>query len=195
MLLHRKFAGTTLILGSQSPRRRSLIQSLGLDVQLAEVREIDETFPSGLRRAKIAEFLAELKSDAYADLVSDKTLLLTADTIVWQGGNVIGKPTDYDDAVRILKQLSGRRHKVYTGVCLRSKTRVRVFSVASTVRFNTLTDEEIHYYVSNCEPYDKAGAYGIQEWIGYIGIRGIRGSFYNVMGLPMQRLYEELKKF
>lgn len=195
MLLHRKYAGTTLILGSQSPRRRSLIQSLGLDVQLAEAREIEETYPLGLRRGNIATYLAELKSEAYADLVNDKTLLLTADTIVWQRGRVIGKPVDYDDAIRILHQLSGRRHKVYTGVCLRSKTRIRVFSVASTVRFNTLTDEEIQYYVSSYQPYDKAGAYGIQEWIGYIGIRGIRGSFYNVMGLPMQRLYEELKKF
>lgn len=127
MLLHKKFADTTIILGSQSPRRRALIQSLGLQVEIAETRAIDETYPPGLRSAAIAEYLAELKSEAYADLVTKQSILITADTIVWQRGKVIGKPADYDDAVRILQQLSGRRHKVYTGVCLRSPTRIRIF--------------------------------------------------------------------
>lgn len=184
-----------IILASQSPRRHMLLKGLGLDFKIVANNEIEETWPSGLTKEQIPVYLAELKADHIIPEVPEDTLLITADTIVWLNGRVIGKPVDRSDAVRILKELSGEVHEVITGVCLRTGNRKRTFTASSLVYFARLSDEEIDYYIENFRPYDKAGAYGIQEWIGYIGLEKIEGSYYNVMGLPVQKLYTELKRF
>lgn len=184
-----------ILLASNSPRRRELLSGLGIDYQVATLPAIDESYPGNLSGEEIPAYIARHKAEAYKRLMDDNTLLITADTIVWLDGQVYGKPTDADDARRMLRELSGRTHTVITGVAVTTTTKQRVFAVASEVAFAELTDEEIDFYVTRYNPVDKAGAYGIQEWIGYIGVTGLSGSYFNVMGLPVQRLYQELKKW
>jgi septum formation protein len=184
-----------IILASRSPRRRELLGGLGLDFEVRVIPGIDESYPDGLPPAEIPRFIARKKADAYRPDMKENELVITADTVVILDNEVLEKPRDRDDAICMLHRLAGRTHEVVTGVVLTVRNRQSVFSVTSEVDFATLTDEEIRYYVDTFQPYDKAGAYGIQEWIGYIGVQAIRGSFYNVMGLPVQRLYQELKKF
>ena len=183
-----------IILASQSPRRKNLLSGIDIKFEIIVRKDINEEFPSDLGMIEIPEFLARSKSEHYLDLLETDTILITADTIVWHNEKVVGKPTDSDDAIRILKTLSGDKHIVVTGVCIRTANIVRIFHAVSEVYFRKLTDDEILYYVSNYKPFDKAGAYGIQEWIGFVGIEKIEGSFYNVMGLPVQQVYKELQQ-
>ena len=184
-----------IILGSNSPRRRELLAGLDLDFEVKVIPGLEEHYPATLQPEEIPVFLAQQKAAAYIPTLPEKTLLITADTIVWNRNEVIGKPKNREDAIQMLQSLSGHEHHVVTGVCLTTTEKQKAFSVISAVKFATLTNEEIGYYVDKYQPFDKAGAYGIQEWIGYVGVENINGSFYNVMGLPVQRLYQELKKF
>jgi MAF protein len=183
-----------IILASKSPRRQQLLSDLGLKFTVQSL-DVKEEFPDGLGMTEIPVFLAELKANAFREQMKNNQLVITADTIVWLDGKVLGKPKDYSDGFKMLSDLSGKKHEVVTGVCLLSKTKKIVFYIVSDVWFKNLTEEEIHYYLENYKPYDKAGAYGIQEWIGYVGVNRIEGSFFNVMGLPIQDLYEHLKNF
>lgn len=183
-----------VILASKSPRRQQLLTDLGLKFTVQST-DVPEEFPAGLAMTEIPVFLAELKAEAFRPYLKNNQLVITADTIVWLDGEVLGKPTDYEDGFRMLKGLSGKKHEVITGVCLLSTEKKVSFYALTDVWFKSLSDEEIHYYLENYRPYDKAGAYGIQEWIGYVAINRIEGSFYNVMGLPIQSLYEHLKTF
>ena len=195
MLLHDKLKNYRLILASQSPRRRQLLSDAGIEFTLADRFECDETFPQDMPAEDVAEYLSRLKSDAYPAPLAEGDILLTADTVVIANNRVLGKPSDRAEAIEMISLLSGCDHEVITGCTLRTATRQRSFSVRSKVHFRALDREEIEYYVDCYRPFDKAGAYGIQEWIGYVGIEGIEGSFYNVMGLPVQRLYSILKEF
>ena len=195
MLLHEKLKDWKLILASQSPRRRQLLQDAGLEFQLAPRFECEESFPDTMPAAEVAQYLSSLKSEAYPESLGANDILLTADTVVIACNRILGKPADRAEAIEMITMLSGRDHEVVTGVTLRSAECVKSFSVSSKVRFRALLQEEIAYYVDTYRPFDKAGSYGIQEWIGYVGIEGIEGSFYNVMGLPVQRLYSELNDF
>ena len=195
MLLHDKLKPYRLILASQSPRRRQLLADAGIEFVLAPRFECEESFPDTMPAAEVAEYLSSLKSEAYPEPLGANDILLTADTVVIACNRILGKPADRAEAIEMITMLSGREHEVVTGVTLRSAERVKSFSVVSKVRFRALLQEEIEYYVDTYRPYDKAGSYGIQEWIGYVGIEGIEGSFYNVMGLPVQRLYCELGEF
>jgi len=184
-----------IILGSQSPRRQELLRGLDIDFEVRTIDGLEEHYPETLQGAEIPLFLARQKADAFLPTLTADDLLITADTIVWLDGRVYGKPTDADDARRMLRTLAGRTHEVITGVCLTSKERQEAFSATTQVSFANLSDAEIDYYVAKYRPFDKAGSYGVQEWIGYIGVESIAGSFYNVMGLPVQRLYQKLKEF
>lgn len=195
MLLHDKLKSWHLVLASQSPRRRQLLQDAGLDFDLAPRFECEESFPDTMPAEEVAEYLSRLKSEAYPFELKERDILLTADTIVVASGRVLGKPKDRTEAIEMIEMLSDREHEVITGVTLRAKQKVESFSALSKVSFRRLRGEEIEYYVDRYSPMDKAGAYGIQEWIGYVGIESIEGSFYNVMGLPIQKLYCELEKF
>lgn len=188
-------AAYRIILGSNSPRRRELLAGLDLSFDVHVIPGLEENYPDSLQPQEIPVFLSKQKAEAYLSTLEDQVLLITADTIVWNETEVIGKPKDREDAIRMLLSLSGHEHQVVTGVCLTTTKKQETFSVVSSVRFASLTDEEIIYYVDKYKPFDKAGAYGIQEWIGYVGVESISGSFYNVMGLPVQRLYQELKRF
>jgi len=183
-----------IILASQSPRRQELLGGLNIPFEVQEI-VVEESYPSQLVGVDIPMYLAEKKADAFVERMKNNTLLITADTIVWHEGCVFGKPTDLADATRMLKSLSGKTHQVITGVCISTLLNRKTFHVISEVRFSRLTPEEIEYYLQNFQPYDKAGAYGVQEWIGYIGVEYIEGSYFNVMGLPIQRLYSELKRW
>ena len=194
MLLQDRLKDYRLILASASPRRRELLASCDIDFELAEKFECEECYPADLEAEKVAEYLSQLKSKAYPHALKEGDILLTADTVVIVNGEILGKPKDNADAERMLKMLSGATHKVVTGVTLRTSSRTLSFSAESLVSFRALDAEEVAYYVEKYRPMDKAGAYGIQEWIGYIGIEHIEGSFYNVMGLPTQRLYTALKE-
>ena len=194
MLLHDKLKEYRLILASQSPRRRQLLADAGIEFELAPRFECEESFPDTMPAHEVAEYLSRLKSEAYPEPLGERDILLTADTVVIAHSRILGKPADRAEAIAMISMLSGCEHDVVTGVTLRTATRTHSFSVKSKVRFRALDDEEIAYYVDTYRPYDKAGAYGIQEWIGYVGIEGIDGSFYNVMGLPVQRLYCYLKE-
>ena len=195
MLLHEKLKPYRLILASQSPRRRQLLADAGIEFVLAPRFECEESFPGTMPAAEVAEYLSSLKSEAYPEPLGANDILLTADTVVIACNRILGKPADRAEAIEMITMLSGRDHEVVTGVTLRSAECVKSFSVVSKVQFRALAQEEIEYYVDTYRPYDKAGSYGIQEWIGYVGIEGIEGSFYNVMGLPVQRLYCELNDF
>lgn len=181
-----------IILGSQSPRRKELLKALDIDFEVMVKDGIEEVFPSGLSKENIALHLAEIKSKAYDSELDKHTIVITADTIVWKNGIVMNKPRDYNEAVAMLKKLSNGEHFVITGVCLRSEKKQKSFYSSTKVVFKELSFAEIDYYVTNYKPYDKAGAYGIQEWIGYTGIKHIEGSYFNVVGLPVQKLYDEL---
>lgn len=184
-----------IILASNSPRRQELLSGLDLDFTVKTIPDIDESYPENLKGGDIPLFLAEKKADAYRQIMEDKTLIITADTIVWHKDRVFGKPKDKEDAVTMLKALSNDTHTVFTGVCVMSNNKKSTFVVSSEVKFSNLSDAEISFYVDKYKPFDKAGSYGVQEWIGYVGVEYISGSFYNIMGLPVQRLYQELKKF
>lgn len=195
MLLHKKLENYNLILASASPRRRQLLADCGIQFTLAEKFECDETFPATMPCCEVAQHISALKSNAYPNPLSEKEILLTADTVVIAENKILGKPADRAEAVEMLTLLSGRKHTVITGVTIRTATHTHSFSIESGVYFRALTSEEMDYYIDTYKPFDKAGAYGIQEWIGYVAIEGIEGSFFNVMGLPVQRLYVELDLF
>ncbi|MEL7589568.1 MAG: Maf-like protein [Prolixibacteraceae bacterium] len=183
-----------IILASESPRRQHLLRELGLEF---EVRPsfLEEFYPEELGMTAIPVYLAELKADAMKDGLKENELLITADTIVWKDDQVMNKPKDRDEAIAMLKSLSGNKHQVITGMHLLASTKKISFHAVTEVCFDELTEDEIVYYVDRYSPYDKAGGYGIQEWIGYVGINRIEGSFYNVMGLPVHKLYQYLKEF
>lgn len=184
-----------IILGSNSPRRKELLSGLDIKFNVKVIPGLEENYPETLDPQEIPVFLSKQKAEAYLSSLDDTMLLISADTIVWNGNAVIGKPKNRAEAIQMLRSLSGHEHHVVTGVCLTTTKKQLTFSVISSVRFASLNDEEIIYYVDKYKPFDKAGAYGIQEWIGYVGVESISGSFYNVMGLPVQRLYQELKTF
>ena len=182
-----------VILASNSPRRKELLGGLGIDYEVKTIPDIDESYPAGLGAEEIPVYIARSKADAYRSVMQSDELIITADTIVWIDGVVMGKPKDELEACDMLRKLSGKTHQVVTGVCLTTVDKQISFSTVTDVAFADLTETEVQYYVSNYRPLDKAGAYGIQEWIGYIGVRCISGSYFNVVGLPIQRLYTELK--
>ena len=184
-----------IVLASNSPRRKELLGGLGLPLEVRTKQGIDESYPEGLNGEQIALHISKKKAEAYKSDMADDELIITADTIVYVDGEVLGKPKDKEDARRMFKLMSGREHQVITGVCVVAKEKTMQFASVTDVTFTQLEDEEIDYYINNYKPYDKAGAYGIQEWIGYVGITGIRGSYFNVVGLPVQRLYTALKQF
>lgn len=193
-MLHERLKDFHIILGSESPRRHYLLNELGIEYEIMVNNQLEETYPPGLTREEIPVYLAKLKSRTLMTEVPPQTLLITADTIVWLDGRVINKPRDREDAVSILNRLSGNMHEVLTGVCLRTEEKMHAFHASSLVWFARLDSEEIEYYIDQYKPFDKAGAYGVQEWIGYIGIEKIEGSYFNVMGLPIQKVYHELKQ-
>ncbi len=184
-----------IILGSNSPRRRELLSGLDIPFEVRTISDVEEIYPPDLRREEIPVYLSKLKAAAYAREIDNNTLLITADTIVWLNGKVYGKPADEEQARQMLRDLSGKTHEVITGVCLTSNEKQKVFFAVSKVKFGVLEENEILYYVSKYKPYDKAGSYGVQEWIGYIGVEQLEGSFYNVMGLPVRMLYTYLKEW
>ena len=184
-----------LVLASNSPRRRELLGGLGVPFTVRTIDGIDESYPANLDGADIPLHIARQKAAAYLPTLAPDELLITADTIVYLDNRVIGKPKDENEAIRMLHTLSGRTHKVITGVSLSTTERTKAFAAVSLVTFAPLSEEEIDYYVHTFHPLDKAGAYGVQEWIGMVGVKRIEGSYFNVMGLPVQRLYEELRAF
>lgn len=181
-----------IILASASPRRKELLAGLDLDFEVKEIKGVSESYPESLRAEEVPQYISREKAAAYQ--VADDELLLTADTVVVVDNTILGKPHDADDARRMLRLVSGRTHQVVTGVTLTTTKAQKTFGVTTDVTFRQLTDDEINYYISHYRPFDKAGAYGIQEWIGYIGVTSIYGSYYNVMGLPVQRIYQEIMK-
>ena len=183
-----------IILASNSPRRRELLSGLGLDYEVRTLPGIDESYPETLPGEEIPVYISSQKASAYLGELKENELLITADTIVWLDGRVLGKPSDEEDACQMLRALSGKTHQVITGVTLATTTFQKSFASVSQVTFATLSDEEIKYYINHYHPMDKAGSYGVQEWIGFIGVERIEGSYFNVMGLPVQRLYRELKE-
>ena len=193
-MLKEKLRKYTLVLASRSPRRMKLLQETGIPFRLAIPLDVEEKYPDGLDKFQIPVYLAEMKSKAYGD-IPDSEILVTADTIVWHNNQIIGKPKDPEDAFRILTALAGNMHEVITGVCVRKNYKTTSFYSHSEVYFTKLSPEEIRFYIENYKPFDKAGSYGIQDWIGYVGIEKINGSYFNVMGLPVQKLYRELEVF
>lgn len=191
----------SVVLASNSPRRKELLSGLGVNFSVKTLPDVDESFPDTLKGEEIPLFIARKKADAYKVLFSSVTsneveeplLVITADTIVWLEDEVLGKPANATEARTMLSKLSGKKHQVITGVCLTTASWQKSFAAVSEVQFSSLTEEEMDYYIQNYCPYDKAGAYGVQEWIGFIGVESIQGSYFNVMGLPIQRLYRELK--
>lgn len=180
-----------IILSSKSPRRKELLAGLDIPFEVQVVSGIDESYPDGMGAEEIPQFIAKRKSTAYQ--IANDEIIVTADTVVVLDDKILGKPVDETEARNMLQALSGQTHRVITGVCLTSTEKQRTFSVVSEVTFKSLSDHEIDYYISHYHPLDKAGAYGIQEWIGYVGVTSLKGSYFNVMGLPVQRIYEELK--
>ena len=183
-----------IILASNSPRRKELLAGLGLPFEVRVLQDIDESYPDDLPVSEVALYIAGKKADAYRTSLADDELVITADTVVIVGDEILGKPVDEADAERMLRLISGRTHQVTTGVCMLTRETERRFAVTTDVTFKSLSDDEIYYYITHYRPFDKAGAYGIQEWIGYIGVTGLHGSYYNVMGLPVQRIYETLQQ-
>ena len=184
-----------VILASNSPRRKELLAGIDVKFKVRVIQDIDESYPSDLPTKNIAEYISRKKAAVYQQQMAPDELIITADTIVVLGDEVMGKPHDEADARRMLRELSGQTHQVITGVTLTTIQKQISFSVETDVTFKALSDSEIDYYVSHYEPFDKAGAYGIQEWIGHIGVTGLQGSYFNVMGLPVQRIYEALSNF
>lgn len=189
-MLREKLKDYNIILASGSPRRQEFFKDLNIDFTI-ELKEVAEVYPKELKGCEITDFLADLKSKAFTNL-SEKDLLITSDTIVWLDGKALGKPKNAADAFSMLSALSGKKHEVITSISIKSKYFEKIISDTTIVSFNNITDEEINYYIKNYKPFDKAGAYGIQEWIGLIGINNIEGSYFNVVGLPVHKLYKEL---
>lgn len=187
--------GYKLVLASASPRRKELLAGLDIPFLVRVIDGVDESYPADLPQAEIPLFISKKKSEVYASSISDNEIVITADTVVIAGDSILGKPKDCSEASAMLRLLSGRKHQVVTGVTLAAKGKSHSFSVSTDVWFSVLSDREIDYYIEHYRPYDKAGAYGIQEWIGYVGIERIEGSYSNVVGLPVQRLYRELLSF
>ena len=187
--------GYKIILASNSPRRKELLGGLGIDFEVRTLQGIDESYPDSLKGEDIPMYISSKKADAYKASMADDELIITADTIVYDQGRVLGKPKDAESAKMMLRELSGHSHEVITGVSVVTKEKTVRFASTSRVFFDALTDDEIDYYVHTYKPFDKAGAYGIQEWIGFIGVTRLEGSYFNVMGLPIQRLYKVLKDF
>jgi len=183
-----------IILASRSPRRQLLLRELGLKFEVI-IKEYSETYPDNLLGEEIARFVAYEKATSFKNEIAFNDIVITADTIVWSNNRVLGKPVNYEDAKRIIREISGNTHEVITGVCIFSSFKEKVFSVSTRVTFDSLSEEELDYYVDNYKPYDKAGAYGIQEWIGLAACSHIEGSYSNVVGLPVHRLYKELQTF
>ena len=191
-MLLDKLKQYNVVLASNSPRRRELLADLGIDFKVRTIKDIDENYPHDMPALEIAEFISQKKAQVYQRQMGENEIVITADTVVILENEVLGKPTDTADASRMLHKLSGKIHKVVTGVTIVMQGRMSSFSAVTDVEFAQLSDEDIDFYVDNYRPLDKAGAYGIQEWIGCMGVRHINGSFYNVMGLPLHRLYTEL---
>ena len=192
-MLSTKLKNYNLILASGSPRRQQFLKDLHLDFTI-DVREVEEIYPKELKGSDITDFLAELKASAFKNL-KENDILITSDTIVWMDDKAIGKPKDRNNAIKIFKELSGNKHQVITSICIKTSSEIKIINDTTDVYFKELTDDEITFYIDNFNPYDKAGGYGIQDWIGYIGVEKIEGSFFNVMGLPVHKLYTELSKF
>lgn len=191
----RLVEGYKVILASNSPRRKELLGGLGIPFEVRTLSGIDESYPGTLKGEEIPMYISGKKAEAYQRTMADDEMIITADTIVYDNGQVLGKPKDREEAIQMLRQLSGHAHEVITGVSIVTKQKTSQFASTSKVYFAELTDEEITYYVDNYRPFDKAGAYGIQEWIGFVAVTRIEGSYFNVMGLPIQRLYTELKQY
>lgn len=194
MMLPENIEQYEIILGSGSPRRKFLLAELGWKFQVI-VKDVDESFDPNLKREEIPLYLCELKAAAFEKDLTGNRLVITADTVVWVDGMVLNKPGSYEEAMSMLRQLSGNTHEVITGVCMRSASKMRSFHIVTKVKFRELSEKELDYYISTYKPYDKAGAYGAQEWIGYVGVERIEGSYFNVMGLPVKELYEEIAIF
>lgn len=183
-----------IILASGSPRRQQYCKELGLDFSI-QLKEVEEIYPEHLKHHQITDFLAELKANAFENELAENEILITSDTIVWHENKALGKPKDYEEAFKMIQSMCGKTHEVITSVCLKTKLKSEVFHSITKVTFVNLTKEEIDYYITNYKPFDKAGAYGIQEWIGLVGISKIEGSYPNVVGLPVDKLYEKLKEY
>lgn len=183
-----------IILASGSPRRQQYCKELGLDFSI-QLKEVEEIYPEHLTHHQITDFLAELKANAFENELAENEILITSDTIVWHENKALGKPKDYQEAFEMIHSMSGKTHEVITSVCIKTKLKSEVFHSITKVTFINLTKEEIDYYITNYKPFDKAGAYGIQEWIGLIGISKIEGSYPNVVGLPVDKLYAKLKEY
>lgn len=189
----KNLTNKNIILASKSPRRQRLLKDLGIPFNIHPA-DIDEVYPDHLKAGEIPVFLAEKKALSLQNLLQEDTIIISADTIVWMDNKTLDKPDNRAEAIAMLRKLSGRKHHVYSGVCILTKQGCTSFYSCTNVHFKKLSDDEIHHYIETCKPFDKAGAYGIQEWIGYIGIEKLEGSYFNVVGLPVQQLYEELKK-
>ncbi|MFI3263037.1 MAG: Maf family nucleotide pyrophosphatase [Rikenellaceae bacterium] len=194
MLLHNKLKDYNIILASRSPRRSELLKGLDLNFTIADNFEVDEVYPDSLDKKDVALYLSKLKADGYPFEIHDKDIIITADTVVLADDTILGKPKSKENAIQMIKSLCGKSHDVITGVTIRTKTKTESFDVTTKVTFAMLSDEEIEYYIETYKPYDKAGSYGIQEWIGYAAIEHIEGSYYNVMGLPIRVMYGMLIK-
>lgn len=192
-MLIDKIKAYSIILATQSARRHFLMKEAGFDFKISNLHSVEERYPEGLNKFEIPIFLSELKSKAYSESLSEKEILITADTIVWLRNRVIGKPENPEEAFEILKKLAGNMHEVITGVTIRTVGETHSFYAHTEVFFSKISQEELKFYIETSKPFDKAGAYGIQDWIGFIGIEKIRGSYFNVMGLPIQKLYRELE--
>lgn len=193
-MLNEKLQHKNLILASGSPRRQQFFRDLGLDFEI-RLKEIDEIYPDGLQAHEITDYLAVLKSTAFDGELQPEDILVTSDTIVWHNGKALGKPKNYDDAVRMLRSMAGSTHEVFTSICLKTTQAVTVFHEVTRVTFAPMSDEAIHYYLETCKPFDKAGAYGIQDWLGLTVISRIEGSYTNVVGLPTEKFYRHLSNF
>jgi len=192
-MLYNKFKNKNIILASGSPRRQELFKELGVNYSI-KVKEVDEIYDSTLKKEEITNYLAELKANAFSNEIGNNDIIITADTIVWQNNKALEKPKNKLEAIKMLQQLSGTKHSVFSSICIKNKYLQKVFYDETIVYFKKLSEQELVYYVENYKPFDKAGAYGIQEWIGLIGVTRLEGSYYNVMGLPVHKLYEELMK-
>jgi septum formation protein len=188
-MLREKLKNYKIILASGSPRRQQFFKDLDIDFEI-RLKEIEEVYPPNLTEEDITDYLAVLKSDAFEGELNENEILITSDTIVWHENKALGKPKDYEDAFLMLQSLSNKTHTVITSVCFKTKERVEVISETTKVTFHLLKDEEIHYYLKNYHPFDKAGSYGIQDWFGFIGVAKIDGSYPNVMGLPIDKVYQ-----
>lgn len=192
-MLREKLRNYNIILASGSPRRQQFMRELDLNFEI-RLSDVEEVYPDTLQGAEITDFLAKLKASALTDTLKENDILITSDTIVWHENKALGKPKDQDDALQMLMSLSGKTHEVITSVCIKTIAGTDTFNETTKVTFNTLTEDEVKYYLNNYKPYDKAGAYGIQEWIGLVAIAKVEGSYVNVVGLPVDKVYQHLKK-